>query len=65
MYDRRAAPASRSTARLLADQAHPATRNRKLVKHPYAERHALFTFLADPTIDATSWRAEQGIRPAR
>ena len=23
----------------------------------------LFTFLTDPGVDATSWRAEQGIRP--
>ena len=48
---------------LLAEQAHPHDENRKLVNHLYKNRYALFTFLADPTIDATSWRAEQGIRP--
>jgi transposase len=48
---------------LLADQAHPHHENRKLINHLYNNRDALFSFLADPTIDATSWRAEQGIRP--
>jgi transposase len=48
---------------LLAEQAHPHDENRKLVNHLYNNRHALFTFLADPIVDATSWRAEQGIRP--
>lgn len=48
---------------LLAEHAHPHDENRKLVAHLYNNRHALFTFLADPAVDATSWRAEQGIRP--
>jgi transposase len=48
---------------LLAVQAHPNDENRKLVNHIYRNLDALFTFLNDPTIDATSWRAEQGIRP--
>jgi transposase len=48
---------------LLAEQAHPHDENRKLVNHLHRNRTGLFTFLADPTIDATSWRAEQGIRP--
>jgi transposase len=48
---------------LLAEQAQPHDECRKLVNHLYNNRHALFTFLADPAIDATSWRAEQGIRP--
>ena len=48
---------------LLAEQAHPHDENRKLVAHLHRQRHALFTFLTDPAIDATSWRAEQGIRP--
>jgi len=48
---------------LLAEQAQPHDECRKLVKHLYNNLAALFTFLADPTIDATSWRAEQGIRP--
>jgi transposase len=48
---------------LLAEQAHPHDECRKLVAHLHRERHALFTFLADPTVDATSWRAEQAVRP--
>ena len=48
---------------LLAEQAHPHDENRKLVQHLHRNLGALFTFLVDPTIDATSWRAEQGIRP--
>lgn len=48
---------------LLGEGAHPHDENRKLVKHLLAERDALFSFLADPSIDATSWRAEQGVRP--
>lgn len=49
---------------LLADDAHPHDENRKLVAHLYAEREALFTFLAHPDVGATNWRAEQAIRPA-
>lgn len=48
---------------LLSEQAHPHDENRKLVNHLTRNLNGLFTFLADPTIDATSWRAEQGIRP--
>jgi transposase len=48
---------------LLAEQAHPHDENRKLVAHLHRERHALFTFLTDPSVDATSWRAEQAVRP--
>jgi transposase len=48
---------------LLAEQAHPNDENRKLVNHLHRNLGGLFTFLADTTIDATSWRAEQGIRP--
>jgi len=48
---------------LLAEGAHPHDENRKLVAHLYRQRHALFTFLADSAVDATSWRAEQAIRP--
>lgn len=36
--------------------------NRLFAKHLGNERHALFTFLADPDVDATNWRAETGIR---
>lgn len=49
---------------LLGEQAHPHDENRKLIKHLLNEADALFNFLADPGIDATSWRAEQAIRPA-
>lgn len=33
-------------------------------RHLDREFSSLFTFLADPRIDATNWRAEQAIRPA-
>lgn len=49
---------------LLAQDAHPHDQNRKLVKHLYAEREALFTFLRRDGVDATNWRAEQAVRPA-
>jgi hypothetical protein len=48
---------------LLYEQAHPHDENRKLVKHLLVEKDALFTFLADPAVDATSWRAEHAVRP--
>lgn len=38
--------------------------NRRLLKHLRRERAALFTFLAQPGVEATNWRAEQAIRPA-
>lgn len=38
--------------------------NRRLLRHIARERDALFTFLTDPRVDATNWRAEQAIRPA-
>jgi len=49
---------------ILADDAQPHDENRKLVKHLYAEKEALFTFLTYDGVDATNWRAEQAIRPA-
>jgi transposase len=49
---------------LLGEQAQAHDECRKLVKHLVNERDALFTFLTDPTIDATNWRGEQAIRPA-
>jgi transposase len=48
---------------LLGEQAHPHDENRKLVKHLLVEHDALFTFLADPSVDSTSWRAEHAVRP--
>ncbi|MHB1987135.1 MAG: IS66 family transposase [Acidimicrobiales bacterium] len=49
---------------ILPTDAHPNDENRKLVKHLYAERQALFSFLTHDGVDATNWRAEQAIRPA-
>ena len=37
---------------------------RRFVAHLTREASALFTFLGDPAIDATNWRAEHAIRPA-
>ncbi|HVM04293.1 MAG TPA: transposase [Acidimicrobiales bacterium] len=42
----------------------PSTTKRRLLGHLHNERHALFTFLLHPGVDATNWRAEQAIRPA-
>lgn len=36
----------------------------RFVAHLTIEASALFTFLGDPDIDATNWRAEHAIRPA-
>lgn len=49
---------------LLYDPAHPHDECRKLVNHLYNNRLILFTFSSDPAVDATSWRAEQGVRPS-
>jgi transposase len=38
--------------------------NRRLLDHLGRERDALFTFLAQPEVQATNWRAEHAIRPA-
>jgi transposase len=49
--------------RLLAGQTiYPP--NRRLLDHLARERSALFTFLAQPEVQATNWRAEHAIRPA-
>jgi transposase len=37
---------------------------RRFAAHLNREWAALFSFLYDPTIDATNWRAEQALRPA-
>jgi len=46
----------------------PCDADRRLAKHLGKERSALLTFLTDKAIadgvDATNWRAEQGVRPA-
>jgi transposase len=38
--------------------------NVRLAKHLTREAKAVFTFLSNPDVDATNWRAEQAIRPA-
>jgi transposase len=38
--------------------------NRKLLGHLATEREHLFTFLTQPGVQATNWRAEQALRPA-
>jgi transposase len=37
--------------------------NQRLAKHLMRHRREWFWFLLDPTIDATNWRGEQGVRP--
>jgi transposase len=49
--------------RLIAGQTAYAP-NRRLLDHLARERGALFTFLAQPGVQATNWRAEHAIRPA-
>lgn len=36
----------------------------RFARHVLTELPALFSFLVDPALDATNWRAEQAIRPA-
>jgi transposase len=49
---------------LLCEEPQVHDENRRLVNHLRNEKDALFTFLTDPEVDATNWRAETGIRPA-
>lgn len=49
---------------LLLEQPHVHEANKRLIKHLRREQNALFTFLVNPEVDATNWRAEQAIRPA-
>jgi transposase len=37
---------------------------RRFAAHLRTESDAVFTFLVDPTLDATNWRAEHALRPA-
>jgi transposase len=39
-------------------------RVRRFQSHLIVEYDAIFSFLFDPTLDATNWRAEQALRPA-
>ncbi|MGH9120535.1 MAG: IS66 family transposase [Acidimicrobiales bacterium] len=47
---------------LLARRGHT-EENRRLLKHLRTEKEALLTFLRHEGVDATNWRAEQGVRP--
>jgi transposase len=38
--------------------------NRRLLAHLRTERQHMFTFLTEPRVQATNWRAEQALRPA-
>ncbi|MEA2130243.1 MAG: transposase [Solirubrobacteraceae bacterium] len=38
--------------------------NRRLLAHLQNEREHMFTFLTEPGVQATNWRAEQALRPA-
>jgi transposase len=38
--------------------------NRRLICHLQTEREQMFTFLTEPGVQATNWRAEQALRPA-
>ena len=38
--------------------------NRRLLGHLRNEREHIFTFLTEPGVEATNWRAEQALRPA-
>lgn len=46
------------------DRPGPLPAMRRFAAHLTVELPALFSFLFDPTIDATNWRAEQALRPA-
>lgn len=48
----------------LIDDAGPGRIAQTFAAHLAVEFPGLFTFLLDPTIDATNWRAEQALRPA-
>lgn len=51
-------------AALLARPSITRPSNRWLLKHRRLEQSALFTFLRRSDVEATNFRAEQGIRPA-
>jgi transposase len=50
--------------RLLARRPSRDGRIRRFHQHLVNEFEAIFSFLFDPTLDATNWRAEQALRPA-
>lgn len=53
-----------STMRRLVAPVKTHAANERLAKHLENHLDDLFTFLRDPAVDATNWRAEQAIRPA-
>ncbi len=58
----KAALEARTDALLAPTPKTPASR--RFVMHLRRERQALYTFLDEDGVEATSWRAEQAIRPA-
>ena len=48
----------------LIDNPPPLDDTERFAAHLATEFSAIFTFLWDPSVDATNWRAEQAIRPA-
>ena len=50
--------------RLLMHRRHRDRRIRLFHQHLIVEFEAIFSFLFDPTLDATNWRAEHALRPA-
>ena len=48
----------------LIDKPPPHDDAERFAAHLASEFGAIFTFLWDPSVDATNWRAEQAIRPA-
>jgi transposase len=50
--------------RLLARTPSRRLKVRRFQTHLIVEYDAIFSFLFDPTLDATNWRAEQALRPA-
>ncbi len=48
----------------LLDDPGPIEDVQRFARHLTVELPALFSFLVDPDLDATNWRAEQAIRPA-
>ena len=57
-YVERLGPAPRSARRVAGSQS------RRFQQHLIIEFDAIFSFLFDPTLDATNWRAEHALRPA-
>lgn len=55
---------SERLGRLLERTPSRRLRVRRFQQHLIVEFDAIFSFLFDPTLDATNWRAEQALRPA-